>query len=688
MTSPDLTQANIDKLAELFPNVVTETRDADGAVKRAIDFDALRQELSDHIVEGPQERYQLDWPGKRAAAFAANAPIAKTLRPVREESVNFDTTKNLFIEGDNLDALKLLQESYLGKVKLIYIDPPYNTGNDFVYRDDFAETAEAHLIRSGQQDETGARLVTNAESNGRFHSNWLSMITPRMKLARNLLREDGVVLVSIDDSEQASLRRLMDEVFGSQNFIAELVWEKGRKNDAKFFSVGHEYLLVYARSKQHLRDLGSQWREEKPGAREVWDEYTRLRNLHGSDDAAIETALTEWYRSLPKSDPAKKLARTRHIDDNGPWRDDNISWPGGGGPRYEVIHPVTGRPCAVPEAGWRYGEEEMRRRIDQGLIVFREDHTQPPFRKSHLRPVAGEIDDVEDIEGEDDESAGLAVQVRGSYFYKQSQVSVRHLRNLMGAQVFTNPKDHVELARLFEYVIDGREGVVLDFFAGSGTTAEAVFEMNSRTGLNCPVVLVQLPEDLDENLKTATGSAKSTLRNAIRYLDERRKAHTLAELTKIRFALAGQRVLAERKENSWNGDIGFRAFRIDTTNLADVLRTPDETNQLDLGERTSSIKPDRASEDLLFQVLLGWGLDLTLPIRREQIDGREVFVVDDGGLIACFDESVTPAVVRAVAEREPVRAVFRDDGFATDAERINAEQVFAEVSPDTSVKTI
>lgn len=272
MHSPDLTSDNLDKIAELFPTVVTEGLDDDANPIRTIDFDLLRQELSDHVVEGPQERYQVDWPGKRAALFAANASIAKTLRPARDESVDFDSTKNLFIEGDNLDALKLLQESYLGKVKLVYIDPPYNTGNDLVYRDDFSQTAREYMVNSGQMSELGERMVANTETNGRFHSHWLNMMYPRLKLCRSLLTDDAILIVSIDDGEQASLRRLLDEVFGERNFVAQLVWEKGRKNDAKFFSVGHEYLLIYAKSKPLLRERGVAWREEKPGAREIWDE--------------------------------------------------------------------------------------------------------------------------------------------------------------------------------------------------------------------------------------------------------------------------------------------------------------------------------------------------------------------------------------------------------------------------------
>jgi adenine-specific DNA-methyltransferase len=692
--SPDLARRNIDALAELFPTVVTESRDAAGNPVRSVDFDLLRQELSGHLVEGGQERFQLDWPGKRQALLAANAPVAKTLRPVRAESVDFDTTRNLFIEGDNLDALKLLQESYLGTVKLIYIDPPYNTGGDLVYRDDFAESAADYLAKSGQADAVGNRLVANTEANGRFHSAWLSMMYPRLKLARNLLADDGVILISIDDGEQASLRRLTDEVFGARNFVAQLVWEKGRKNDAKLFSVGHEYVLVYARSAVRLRENGTTWREEKPGARDIWDEYTRLRGIHGADDDAVETALASWFAALPKSDPAKKWSRYRRVDAAGPWRDRDISWPGGDGPRYDVVHPVTGVPCRIPDAGWRYSDpEELRRQIDLGLVVFRDDHTEPPFRKAHLRPVPGEPAD-DDGESADDDELELASQVRGTYFYKQSQVAVRHLRDLMGAKVFNNPKDHVELSRLFEYVLSGSDGIVLDFFAGSASTAEAVFDLNSRTGSNVRVVLVQVAEDLEANLRASTGAARATLANAVTFLAAHGKPPLLTELSKERVRRAGRRVLAGRRPGDWNGwngwagDVGFRVLRVDSSCFADVHRRPDALGQDDLPLVTDSVKADRTGEDLLFQVLLGWGLEPTLPLSVETVDGREVFVVGDGELIACLAADVSLDVVKEIARRGPLRAAFRDSGFATDADRINAAQLLAEVSPATVVKVV
>ncbi len=483
----------------------------------------------------------------------------------------------------------------------------------------------------------------------------------------------------------------MDEVFGEQNFIAQLVWEKGRKNDAKFFSNGHEYVLVYAKSKSHLRERKTAWREEKPGAREIWDEYLRLRELHGAADAAIEKDLSAWFTALPKTDPSRKWARYKRVDANGPWRDRDISWPGGNGPEYDVINPATGKAVKVPEAGWRYSSpDEMRRQIGLGLVAFREDDpAASPFRKAHLRPVEGESLDTEDDENEEsEEDAELATQVRGTYFYKQSQVSVKHLRALMGSKVFNNPKDHEVLSRLFEYVLGGKGGIVMDFFAGSGTTAEAVFALCARTGLNCPVILVQLPERLEDNLKSATGSSKTTIQNAIRLLERLDKPLTISELTKIRVARAGELLVADREPSGWNGDVGFRAFSIDTSNFADVATTPDTANQATLVDLIESVKTDRESEDVLFEVLISWGLDLTSPITVEEIEGREVFSVDDDALIACFEDSLDDAVMRAIATRKPLKAVFKDTGFISDAARINAEQVFEQLSPDTDVKVL
>lgn len=696
MHSPNLTQDNIARIRELFPGCVTEAKDQDGNVKLAVDFDQLRQELSESIVEGPQERYHLNWPGKREALLTANAPIAKTLRPCREESVDFTTTKNLFIEGDNLEALKLLQETYLGRVKLIYIDPPYNTGKDFIYKDNFSSSKTTFELASGERNEAGGKLVSNPESQGRFHTDWLNMIFPRLTLAKRLLSDDGVMLISIDDAEQASLRRVCDQVFGEQNFVAQLVWEKGRKNDAKYFSVGHEYMLIYARDVVFLRERGEVWREEKPGAREIWAEFLRLQGIHGDDYAAMEAALSQWYSDLPKGHPSKKWARYKRVDKYGPWRDRDISWPGGDGPRYDVIHPVTKQPCAVPERGWIYSSsEEMQRQIKLGLVEFRNDHTEPPFRKAHIRPIPDEtaVDLVDGDEegGDEEDEAELATQVRGSYFYKQSQVAVKYLRKLMGAKVFSNPKDHEEIARLIEYLTPrDREAIVMDFFAGSGTTAQAVLHANATYGTSHRFILVQLPESLDEALANTTGTAKKTVQAAITLLKKNNRPLYLSEVTKERVRRAGQEVKESAADRTSSLDIGFRVLKIDTSNMADVFYSPDAVTQGGLLDAVDNIKPDRTAEDLLFQVMLDWGVDLALPIEKKVVQGKDVYLGDGNALAACFDAhgGVDEAFVKVLATHKPLRAVFRDAGFKDSAVKINVEQIFKLLSPATEVKCI
>lgn len=695
MHSPNLTDENVAKIRALFPGCVTEARDeATGAVRLAVDFDQLRQELSDHIVEGPQERYRLDWPGKREALITANSPVSKTLRPAHDESVDFDMTKNLFIEGDNLETLKLLQETYLGQVKLIYIDPPYNTGKDFIYRDNFTADKEQFEIDTGEKTAEGGRLVANPDTRGRYHSDWMSMIYARLTVAKRLLKDDGIILASIDDYEQAALRKMMDQVFGETNFVAQLVWEKGRKNDAKLFSVGHEYMLVFAKNVTRLREKQEAWREEKPGARDIWAEFVRLRGIHGDNFKAIEADLSQWYSDLPKGHPAKKWARYKRVDGNGPWRDRDISWPGGDGPRYDVIHPVTGQPCEVPERGWIYASpNEMQRQIKLGLVEFRDDHTQPPLRKAHIRPIPEEADgnqvDSNDIDDDSDEETEFATQVRGSYFYKQSQVSVKYLRKLMGAKVFTNPKDHDELAKLIEYVTpNDRAALVMDFFAGSASTAEAVFRANATYGTNHRFIMVQLPEDLQEAEASTTGTAKKTVQAAIKLMKKNGRPLVLSEVSKERVRQAGAAVLSETCDPSWNRDVGFRVLKVDTSNMKDVYYRPDELKHVDLLDMVDNVKEGRTAEDLLFQVLIDWGVDLTLPIRRETVQGKTVFFVDDNALVACFDLGITEDLVKELAGFDPLRVVFRDNCFVSDAVKINVEQIFRQVSPNTDIKSI
>lgn len=620
MHSPDLVARNIEKLAELFPTVITETRDEDGNVTTAIDFDLLRQELSDHIVEGPQERYRLDWPGKRAAAFAANAPIAKTLRPVREESVDFDTTKNIFIEGDNLDALKLLQESYLGKVKLIYIDPPYNTGNDFIYEDDFAETVEEYLIRSGQVDEAGSRLVTNSDANGRYHSDWLSMMYPRLKLARSLLGDDGLIAVSIDDHEVVGLRGIMDEIFGASNFIATVVWHKmdSPKNSARHLSEDHEYLVLYARS-------SDQWRP----------------NL------------------LPRTE--EMVARYKNPDDDprGPWLLSDLAArnPYEGG-RYSITTP-SGRVIEGPPPGsyWRVNRKKFDELNADGRIWWGDGSVRPGVKR-FLSEVRGGV-------------------VPQTYWNWREVGSTRNAKQefhrLMeassGERLFLTPKPVSLLMRLLQIATDP-DSLILDFFAGSGTTADAVMRANAADQGSRKFILVQLAEPIEPD----SGQVGES-----RY-------ETLVDVCRDRISRAGKKVCSTAEGRLV--DAGCRVFRAETSNLRELYIPAAQHVQEKLTGMAPSIKSDRTAEDLLFQVILDWGLELSLPIARDEVDGCEVFDVDEGALIACFAESVTPAVVQAIAERGPLRAVFRDDAFSSDAARINAEQVFRELSPSTEVRTI
>ncbi|WP_219722878.1 site-specific DNA-methyltransferase [Corynebacterium xerosis] len=616
MTSPDLTKANIDRITELFPNVVTESVDADGNPVRAVDFDLLRQELSDHIVEGPQERYRLDWPGKRAAAFAANAPIAKTLRPVREESVDFDTTKNLFIEGDNLDALKLLQESYLGKVKLIYIDPPYNTGRDFIYDDDFAESTNSFLERSSQADDKGVRLVANTDANGRYHSDWLSMMYPRLKLARNLLKADGAIFISIDDHEIDNLRALCDEVFGAKNFVAQIIWQKvfSPKNSAQWFSEDHDYIVCYARDKRkwmpnplpRTPEMDARYRNPDNDPRGPWTSSDlAARNFYAAGTYTVVTPSGRVIDGPPRGrywGVSQENFKTLDADNRIWWGTD-----GGNTPRLKrFLSEMTGG--RTPQTFWPYSEVGHTQDAKKTLLRY------VPFE--HTENVLNSV--------------------------KPVQLIQRIL------QLATNPND---------------SDIVLDFFSGSGTTPHAVALQNSIDGGNRRYICVQIQEPLDKpekSFNSILGMSLERLRN----------------------------VAAELSGELNSPDLGFRLVKIDTTNMTDVARAPDETDQLALNQLELSIKSDRSVEDVLFQVLLDWGLDLSLPIIRETVNGREVFSVDDDALIACFAESVTPEVVRQMAEQGPLRAVFRDDAFESDAARINAEQVFREVSPTTEVRTI
>lgn len=665
MHTPDLTQDHIARIRELFPNCVTEARDESGKLKLAIDFDQLKQELSDSIVEGPQERYHLNWPGKREALLTANAPIAKTLRPVREESVDFDTTKNLFIEGDNLEALKLLQETYLGKIKMVYIDPPYNTGKDFIYEDDFSETKDEYLLKSNQTDEKGNKLVANRDSNGRFHSDWLSMMYSRLMLARNFLNDDGIVVISIDEKEHANLKKVCDEIFGSQNFCGEIVWKNSSKNDQSYVSIQHEYFVIYVKDKQTNK---GEWLEKKQGLEDIYKAFEGFRQKHGDDWDAIHAAALEWFKNFPASNPISDSKHYTWMDERGVYFPDNISGPNHGQYVYDVRHPVTKQICKAPASGWRYPEDTILQRIKEKRVHFGKDHTTVPNNKTYLK---------------DTEFQSLT-----SMRYVDGRAASNRLEGLFGARVFTNPKDEYLLSDLMKaFGLKGNH-LVMDFFAGSATTAHAVFNLNKEQGSNCSSISVQIPESLEEMLKTATGGAKKVIQNAIDFLDDKKRPINIAEISKERIRRAGSKVKEEGGLTSTNLDIGFRVLKIDTSNMAEVYYTPDGVKQDDLLAAVDNIRPDRSPEDLLFQVLLDWGVDLTLPIAKKTVQGKTVFFVDSNALFACFDTGITEELVKELAAEKPLRVVFRDNGFASDSVKINAEQIFKQMSPGTDMKSI
>jgi adenine-specific DNA-methyltransferase len=661
MHSPNLTEDNIARIREMFPGCVTEARGEDGSVKLAVDFDQLKQELSVSIVEGPQERYHLNWPGKREALLTANAPIAKTLRPVRDESVDFDTTKNLFIEGDNLDALKLLQETYLGKVKLIYLDPPYNRkkGNNLVYRDDFVGNTYEYLTQSNQSDEQGNRLVANTEANGRFHSDWLGMMYQRLRVARNLLAPAGVIAISIDDAETANVLHLCYEVFGESNFLGTLIWKNATDNNPSNIAVEHESIHVFARSKA---DLEGVWKSSVSDVKEVLIKIgNELVAKHPNDANQLQAAYTEWFRE--NKDQLGPLDRYKYIDKGGVYTgSQSVHNPGKEGYRYDVIHPDTGKPCKEPLMGYRFPKETMDRLLADKKILFGDDET----KIIELKVYASEFEDK-----------------LSSVFELDGRTGPYDLKTLFpeGKKVFSNPKPVLLMERLISFMT-GPKDICLDLFAGSSTLAHATMEISRRDGSNRRFISVQYPEEIGQDSKDAKEVFQFCTQVGLKPL--------ISEISKERTRRAGVAVRNKDGAQDWIRDVGFRVLKIDTSNMADVYYAPDALAKEDLDLFVDNIKPDRTPEDLLFQVMLDWGVDLALPIEKKAIQGKDVFFVDGNALAACFDahSGVDEAFVKELATHKPLRVVFRDAGFKDSAVKINVEQIFKLLSPATDVKSI
>lgn len=548
---------------------------------------------------------------------------------------------------------------------MIYIDPPYNTGNDFVYEDDFAISMSEYLANSGQYDEVGNQLVQNAESNGRFHTDWLNMLYPRLKIAKNLLTDDGAIFISIDENEVNTLKTICDEIFGRSNFVAELIWAAGRKNDSKYVSVSHEYILCYFRNSDFIKENKIIWRERKQGLDDIYAEYENLKKIYGTDYEQMTKEMKLWYKNLPDGHPAKDHSHYNRVDGKGVYFPDNISWPGGGGPKYEVLHPVTHKPVKVPSRGWLTNERTMKEWIEQGRVEFGKDENGVPTLKSYLKD--------------------REYTVPYSVFYKDGRAASKRLATLMGDKVFENPKDEEIIERLIEFcgVSDG--DYILDFFSGSGTTAHATFLANIMQQKSRHFILVQIPEEISEKNATSEKS-KKVAKSAIALCDNLGVAHTICEIGKERIRRSAKKISEEHPDIVFDG--GFRVLKCDSSNMKDVYYNPSETQQSLFDIYADNIKEDRTPEDLLFQVMLDLGVLLSSKIEETTIAGKQVFNVADGFLIACFDKDVTEETVKAVAEKKPYYAVFRDSSMANDSVATNFDQIFESISPDTVRKVL
>lgn len=640
--SLDLESANKDKLKSVFPECFSEG---------TLDIDKLLS-LCGEYIDNDFEKYKFEWKGKAECLRLAQKRSTGTLRPCKEESVNFDETENLYIEGDNLEVLKLLQIAYYRKVKMIYIDPPYNTGNDFVYEDDFKDPMARY------KEVTQQTTKSNPETIGRFHTNWLNMMYPRLRLAANLLRDDGVIFISIDDAEAYNLKKVCDEVLGEENYVATLIYDKNRKNDAKYFSVGHEYMFVYFKSASTIYDKGIVLRANKEGVDEVKKEFTRLRKLYDDNWEQVNQGLKAFYAQWSTDDERKPLARFTKVDEKGPYRDDgNISWPGGGGPKYPVIHPVTGKPCKIPDAGWRFpNSERMQEEIANGRVVFGADETTLPRIRRNLFEADKQV-------------------MRSVTFSYAQTATLEFIKLFDNMRVFDNPKSVDDIKRLAEYITaKGDEDIILDFFSGSATTAHAVMQLNAEdnagqagTG-NRKFICVQLPEITDENSEAYKAGYKN-----------------ICEIGKERIRRAGKK-LTEMDNQMQLGeeqkplDIGFKVFKLDSSNLREWDSTPIEDKDINLfykrlNDMVDSIKPDRTPMDVVYEVMLKMGIPLTVPVTYMEVNSKVCYVVGDLLLLMCFAENITAEDIEAMAEYAPAKMILAEQSFADDSALSNAHYI-------------
>ena len=631
MQSPNMADKKLKKLIEIFPNIVTETIDKDGNVVRAIDKDMLEQEISTKVVEGREERYQFTWPDKKQAILAANAPISKTLRPYREESKNFDTTENLYIEGDNLEVLKLLQETYLGQIKMIYTDPPYNTGNDFVYNDDFKQSTQEYLDESGQFDEEGNRLEKNLESNGRFHTDWINMIYPRLKLARNLLSDDGVIFISIDDNEQSNLKKICDEIFGEGNFIGVFKWNKSQNPPSLSKTIRHKFDYIVCYKKNNLKNKlygGTVSGGDSP----IYNGGNPISKLTFPPNSVKFSISDGSYNKSFESNI--KLLRSVNIVN---------------GMNEDELH-LSGQ--------FRWSQDTLEKEIKNGTeIIIKSNKFSPRYsRVGEREMIPSDLLSLSENNVDTNEKGRKEVE------------------GLIGKEIFSFPKP-TSLVNFFinSMTYYDKGGIILDFFSGSATTAEAVMQLNAEDGGNRKYIMVQLPEETDEKSEAYKAGYKN-----------------ICEIGKERIRRAGEKILEENKdkENIDKLDVGFRVLKTDTSNMKDVYYSPEKIEQSFLDSLEDNIKEDRTQEDLLFQVMLDLGVPLSSTIEVEQIEDSKVFQVEDRFLVACFDGAISDEVMRQIADMKPFYAVFRDMSMKNDSVAVNFEQIFESISSETIRKVL
>lgn len=626
LTSANIVADNIEILKQLFPTIVKEGN---------IDLNELKALLGEN-VEDKDEYYRFTWAGKSEARLEANKPTTATLRPNKKESKDWDTTGNIFIEGDNLEVLKLMQKSYANKIKMIYIDPPYNTGKDFVYKDNYTDNLGNYLEITGQVDESGKKLNTNTESDGRYHSNWLNMMYPRLRLARNLMTDDGVIFISIDDNEAHNLRKLCDEVFGEENFVGNLVIQTATDNNATQINIEHEYMFCYAKNKKNQK----YWFGKNFAAEKILDKYILLKNQYGNDVVKIQDELRQWIKKNKDSLP--RVTHYDNVDEKGVYHDGDIANTRHGGYEYEIIHPITGNICKIPEKGFRYPVSTIQKMIEENDILFGKDEN------TLIKPKK-RIEDAKDM--------------LRSLIYEDGRTSTKIVENLVGRSVFENPKSHFIISRILGFTTE-KHDIILDFFAGSGTTAHAVMKLNAEDGGNRKCISVQLPEPTAE--KSEAFKVGYT---------------TIAEITKERIRRAGEKI---KKENEGAAidklDVGFKAFKLDSSNITAWDGNPDNLEQ-QLDVFANNIKTNRTEEDILFEILLKYGLDLTVPIEEKNIAGKTVYSIGLGTLFICLADGITPQISEGIGawkqELNPsiCRAIFKDSGFASDKDKVNAMQI-------------